>query len=91
MRQMHLSTSAVAYIAFFNGLGPSRHVILMDMIKNGIKDNYPAQWACGTGLRSEQGFNDACIRKDGIYYDGKLGHKVTCPKCIEMIKKYGEK
>jgi len=42
MRQMHLSTSAVAYIAFFNGLGPSRHVILMDMIKNGIKDNYPA-------------------------------------------------
>lgn len=90
MREVHLSTSAVAQIAVYNGVGTNRYDILMKMVSLGIKNKFPLSWACGESRQDSHGFLDFDIQKDGIYQH-TFGNKVTCPKCIQIIKKYGEK
>lgn len=87
MPEMHLSLSAVRRIAKFNGLDPEH--TLNRMLKDGIREHYPLKWVCGANrtLPNNYGYPDYAILEDGIKNNGK----VTCPKCIEIIKKYGEK
>lgn len=90
MREVHLSLSAVAQIAVYNGVGTNRHDILMKIVYLGNPNQFPAYWACGESCQHSSGFVYEDIQKDGIRQQ-TFGNKVTCPKCIQIIKKYGEK